>query len=233
MPYVGSDVLGSAVCMDKLTLKRLLAAHGIPQVEFTAVAGQRLVGALRAARAAALGQALAARLERRHHPGRADRGPRRGGRAGAAPRPAGDRRGLRPRPRGRVLGARQRGAARPRCRARSSPTPSGTTSRPSTPRAAWSCGCRRRSARRRPTGCASWPPRSSPSPAAPASPAATSSSSPPARCWSTRSTRCPASPRPASTRSCSRPSGVPYPELCDRLVGLGVERHQRERAHEF
>ncbi len=39
VPYVGSDVLGSAVCMDKLTLKRLLAAHGIPQVEFTAVQG--------------------------------------------------------------------------------------------------------------------------------------------------------------------------------------------------
>ena len=37
LPYVGSDVLASAVCMDKLTLKRLLAAHGIPQVEFTAV----------------------------------------------------------------------------------------------------------------------------------------------------------------------------------------------------
>jgi D-alanine-D-alanine ligase len=39
VPYVGSDVLSSAVCMDKLTLKRLFAAHGIPQVEFTAVEG--------------------------------------------------------------------------------------------------------------------------------------------------------------------------------------------------
>jgi D-alanine-D-alanine ligase len=39
VPYVGSDVLSSAVCMDKLTLKRLFAAHGVPQVEFTAVAG--------------------------------------------------------------------------------------------------------------------------------------------------------------------------------------------------
>ncbi|HVO53725.1 MAG TPA: D-alanine--D-alanine ligase family protein [Solirubrobacterales bacterium] len=39
VPYVGSDVLASAVCMDKLTLKRLFAAHGIPQVEFTAVEG--------------------------------------------------------------------------------------------------------------------------------------------------------------------------------------------------
>jgi D-alanine-D-alanine ligase len=34
IPYVGSDVLGSAVCMDKLTLKRLCAAHGIRQVGF-------------------------------------------------------------------------------------------------------------------------------------------------------------------------------------------------------
>jgi len=35
--YVGSDVLSSAICMDKLTLKRLFAAHGVPQVEFAAV----------------------------------------------------------------------------------------------------------------------------------------------------------------------------------------------------
>ena len=39
VPYVGSDVLSSAICMDKLTLKRLFAAHGIPQVEFAAVEG--------------------------------------------------------------------------------------------------------------------------------------------------------------------------------------------------
>jgi len=39
VPYVGSDVLSSAVCMDKLTLKRLFAASGIPQVDFTAVEG--------------------------------------------------------------------------------------------------------------------------------------------------------------------------------------------------
>jgi D-alanine-D-alanine ligase len=40
LPYVGSDVLASAVCMDKLTLKRLFAQHGLPQVEFVA-AGER------------------------------------------------------------------------------------------------------------------------------------------------------------------------------------------------
>lgn len=39
VPYVGSDVLSSAICMDKLTLKRLFAAHGVPQVQFTAVEG--------------------------------------------------------------------------------------------------------------------------------------------------------------------------------------------------
>jgi D-alanine-D-alanine ligase len=37
--YVGSDVLSSAICMDKLTLKRIFAAHGVPQVAFTAVEG--------------------------------------------------------------------------------------------------------------------------------------------------------------------------------------------------
>ena len=34
LPYVCSDVLASAVCMDKLTLKRLCGFHGIPQVGF-------------------------------------------------------------------------------------------------------------------------------------------------------------------------------------------------------
>lgn len=34
LPYVGSDVLSSAVCMDKLTLKRLCGFHGVPQVDF-------------------------------------------------------------------------------------------------------------------------------------------------------------------------------------------------------
>ncbi|HKA66307.1 MAG TPA: D-alanine--D-alanine ligase family protein [Solirubrobacterales bacterium] len=36
VPYVGSDVLASAICMDKLTLKRLFAERGIPQVDFAA-----------------------------------------------------------------------------------------------------------------------------------------------------------------------------------------------------
>ncbi len=37
VPYVGSDVLASATCIDKLTLKRLFAEAGIPQVDFVAV----------------------------------------------------------------------------------------------------------------------------------------------------------------------------------------------------
>lgn len=36
LPYVGSDVLASAICMDKLTLKRLFAQRGLPQVDFAA-----------------------------------------------------------------------------------------------------------------------------------------------------------------------------------------------------
>jgi D-alanine-D-alanine ligase len=34
VPYVGSDVLASAACMDKLTLKRLFVQAGLPQVDF-------------------------------------------------------------------------------------------------------------------------------------------------------------------------------------------------------
>jgi D-alanine-D-alanine ligase len=36
LPYVGSDVLSSAICMDKLTLKRLFAQAGVGQVDFVA-----------------------------------------------------------------------------------------------------------------------------------------------------------------------------------------------------
>jgi D-alanine-D-alanine ligase len=36
VPYVGSDVLASATCMDKLTLKRLFASRAVPQVDFVA-----------------------------------------------------------------------------------------------------------------------------------------------------------------------------------------------------
>ena len=35
VPYVGSGVLGSAVGMDKITMKKVFAHHGLPQVEWT------------------------------------------------------------------------------------------------------------------------------------------------------------------------------------------------------
>ena len=41
VPYVGSDVLASATCIDKLTLKRLCAQGGVPQVGFVAVDDRR------------------------------------------------------------------------------------------------------------------------------------------------------------------------------------------------
>jgi D-alanine-D-alanine ligase len=34
LPYVGSGVLASAVCMDKIMMKKLFQAHGFPQVRF-------------------------------------------------------------------------------------------------------------------------------------------------------------------------------------------------------
>jgi D-alanine-D-alanine ligase len=38
VPYAGSDVEASAICMDKLVFKKLLAHHGIPQVDFVSAA---------------------------------------------------------------------------------------------------------------------------------------------------------------------------------------------------
>jgi len=40
VPYVGADVLASALCMDKLTFKRLLAFHDVPQVGFMQADGE-------------------------------------------------------------------------------------------------------------------------------------------------------------------------------------------------
>jgi len=37
LPFVGSDILGSAVAMDKIMMKSVLAAGGLPQVPFVAV----------------------------------------------------------------------------------------------------------------------------------------------------------------------------------------------------
>ena len=75
VPYVGSDVLASAICMDKLTLKRLFAERGIPQVDFVAVWRGGLARALPGDGAAALGEALADGLQRRDQQGRGSGGP--------------------------------------------------------------------------------------------------------------------------------------------------------------
>ena len=56
---------------------------------------------------------------------------------------------------------------------------------------------------------------------------ASTSSSTASRCSSTSSTRCPASRRRASTRSCSTPRAIAYPQLVDRLCRLALERHAR------
>jgi D-alanine-D-alanine ligase len=37
LPFVGSDVLGSAVGMDKLMMKSVFAAHGLPQIKYQGV----------------------------------------------------------------------------------------------------------------------------------------------------------------------------------------------------
>ena len=121
------------------------------------------------------------------------------------------------------------GARAPRCRARSSPRPTGTTTRPSTRRAAWSWSC--------PAPIGDEASRAGPRAGGAgvqgdrrqrASPAATSSSATTARCSSTSSTRSPASPD-QRVREALRGDGIAYPELCDRLVTRAVERHERER----
>jgi D-alanine-D-alanine ligase len=88
LPYVGSDVLASATCMDKLTLKRLFAQRGLPQVDFVAageegwrrrceamglplwVKPSRLGSSVGISRVAALGEELDAAVELalRHDP---------------------------------------------------------------------------------------------------------------------------------------------------------------------
>ena len=45
VPYVGSGVLASAACMDKVVAKELLARAGLPQVDYRAVRHARFAGA--------------------------------------------------------------------------------------------------------------------------------------------------------------------------------------------
>ncbi len=43
VPYVGAGVLASALCMDKVMFKELMASAGLPQVEYRAVRAEELV----------------------------------------------------------------------------------------------------------------------------------------------------------------------------------------------
>ena len=45
VPYVGAGVLASSLCMDKIVFKDVLAAAGVPQVDYAAVREQRWRGA--------------------------------------------------------------------------------------------------------------------------------------------------------------------------------------------
>lgn len=44
VPYVGSGVLGSALCMDKVMAKEVLAAHGVPQCRHVAINASEWAG---------------------------------------------------------------------------------------------------------------------------------------------------------------------------------------------
>ena len=45
IPFVGSGVLGSALCMDKIKAKDVLAAHGLPQVPWIGLRDTELADA--------------------------------------------------------------------------------------------------------------------------------------------------------------------------------------------
>ena len=47
VPYVGSGVLASALCMDKIKAKEVLAVHRLPQVPYAAVRDTHLAAPTR------------------------------------------------------------------------------------------------------------------------------------------------------------------------------------------
>ena len=151
VPYVGSGVLASAVCLDKIVAKELMARAGIAQVDYAGIRAARwederdaVLAELAGARPAGLRQAGAAGLVGRDRQGHGGRGARRGARRRVRHDPCVIVEAMSDGHRGRVLGARLH-AARPRppSRARSSSRPTGTTSPPSTSRAGCSCASRR------------------------------------------------------------------------------------------
>ena len=241
VPYVGSGVLASALCMDKSLVKDVMAARGAAagrlrrawrRRRFREDAPGRSSGPL--ARAAVFvkparlgssvgiakvdeGQDLVAALEHAfaHDPRVIVEAHSR-------------------RPGGRVLGARHTATARGRARRADRPArrrlvrlrgevPAGrdgaACARGDLRRRRWrACG----GSRRRRSGCrgaAGW--------------RASTSSWRATTCCSTRSTRCRGSPRRRSTRSSGTPAACAYPQLVDRLCALAVERHELERRHRF
>ena len=117
VPFVGSGVLGSALCMDKLKCKDVLAAHGIPQVPWVGLRDTEQADAARLRRRRraplpAVREAGEPRLVGRREPGRRCRRARRRRRPRRRVRRVDRRRGERARPRDRGRGARQRRAAR-------------------------------------------------------------------------------------------------------------------------
>ena len=108
VPYVGAGVLASAVCMDKVVFKDLMAAPGVPQVAYAALRDERRAGRAGSARPAGVRQARAAGLVGGHLQGDRRRRTCRGAARCVRARPAGHRRGDGAGHGGRVLGARQR-----------------------------------------------------------------------------------------------------------------------------
>ncbi len=141
VPYVGAGVAASAVCMDKDLMKAVLRANGIPVTRSVTLRSRRRCRRIRSTTRCSSSRRGSARPSgSRRCTADGGAGCRR--RACETARREGARRGGRDGHRGRVRRARQPASRSPRCRARSSRTASpartGTTTRRSTTRAAWS-----------------------------------------------------------------------------------------------
>ena len=96
VPYVGAGVLASALCMDKVMFKELMARAGVPQVDYRAARLEHyrsdraaVLASLDPARAPGIRQAGTTRLVRRDRPRFHCRGPAGSAREGIRARPAG------------------------------------------------------------------------------------------------------------------------------------------------
>ena len=78
VPYVGAGVLASSLCMDKVVFKQVLAASGVPQVDYVALRPGEDPARGPPPRAAGVRQAGPRRLLDRHRQGHGMGGPRRG-----------------------------------------------------------------------------------------------------------------------------------------------------------